>query len=55
MIRYARKLVSDIAYVEKQNYSLPDTDHVLKFTFEFLIQHFSFHLLVMSMMIASPQ
>ena len=34
MIRYARKLVSDIAYVEKQNYSLPDSDHVLKFTFE---------------------
>ena len=34
MIRYARKLVSDIAYVEKQNYSLPNSDYVLKFTFE---------------------
>lgn len=34
MIRYARKLVSDIAYVEKQNYSLPNSDCVLKFTFE---------------------
>lgn len=34
MLRYACKLVSDLAYVEKQNYSLPDSDHVLKFTFE---------------------
>ena len=34
MIRYARKLVSDIAYIMLRNYSLPDSDPVLKFTFE---------------------
>ena len=34
MFRYARKLVSDIAYVEKQNFSLLNSDCVLKFTFE---------------------
>ena len=29
MIRYARKVVSDIAHVEKRNYSLPDSVHAL--------------------------
>ena len=33
MIRYCRKLVSDIAHTEK-SYSLPDSNFVLRFTFE---------------------
>lgn len=34
IIRYASRLVSDIAFIEKQNYSVPNSDCVLKFTFE---------------------